>query len=242
MYLEDHIKETKQLFGAWRKNKQSAGERIPEALLERVAALSRSGVPHSDLSRAFGVGYAKIDQVLKLFPRANRNTLERLYRKEDIERIRANRCLPKTQSSPTQEIQHETEAAVQLQQTSSKESDEPSELEAATKLSPTEECPSMTSTPTAIAPAAESEAPNCTVIQVIDADCVQRIREHRALLSGEPKAAPNAKRTALLGEMVSSQGTRLLLFEHVPFDAIQAMIGAFIQADREVAHVASQRC
>jgi hypothetical protein len=228
MHLEDHISETKQLFTHWRENKETLGKIMPETLLERVAALSRSGVSHIWLIREFAIGYPKIEQALKLFPRANRNTLEKLSRKKNVEKNRLS-CREAEDSSitPPQENQRQSQAKPAPQEAISK------------NLGATSGSIEENFTPDAVS--TQHESPRCAVIQVIDAECVQRIREHRAVVAGGAKAEASLIKNAAVGEMVSSLGTRLLLFENLSPDLMRTMIAAFLQVDAEVAHVTSQR-
>lgn len=239
MYLKEHVAETRRLFIHWRANKQFPGERIPEALFERVAALSRSGVPHVDLSRTFGVGYAKIDKALERFPSADRSTLEKLHRNLVSERVHTKQCASEALQGHTQKASPSTGAPA-TQSASPKQRPEPSErLRMA--LPKDEKCPLPTA-PRKIDPEPTAPvSPNCAIIQVIDADCVQRIREHRAVLSGENKPSPPPMADRAWGEMVSPQGARLILFEHIPLDILRTIIGTFLQVERGDAHATSQR-
>jgi hypothetical protein len=228
MHLEDHISETKQLFTHWRENKETIGKMMPEALLERIAALSRSGVPHVDLVREFAIVYPKIEQALKLFPRANRNTLEKLDRKENTDENRLS-CSEAEGSNlnPAQEKRRQSEGNSEPQEVMSNNLNDTSR--------PIEE----NFTPNAAS--AQHDRPRCAMIQVIDSDCAQKIRDHRAVISAGSIGGASPIKNAVLGEMVSSLGTRLLLFENLSPDLMRSMIAAFLKTDAEVAHVTSQR-
>jgi hypothetical protein len=229
MHLEGHISQTKLLFTHWRENKETIGKMMPETLLERIAALSRSGIPHVDLVREFAIVYPKIEQALRLFPRANRNTLEKLERNENTDENRLS-CSEAESSNlnPVQEKGRQSEGNSEPRKVRSNNLDDTSRLK------------EENFTPDAAS--SQLGRPSCAVIQVIDSDCAQKIREQRAVISAGSIGGASSIKNAVLGEMIGSLGTRLLLFENLSPDLMRTMIAAFLKNDAEVAHVASQRC
>jgi hypothetical protein len=230
MQLEVHITDTQQLFAQWRAAKRTATERIPDFLLERVAALARAGISSTTLGRKFGVSGRKMEEILKAFPQA---TLAKFHCEPTAEECGAS-------SLGAKQVKANEDACQQAQQESQADGVPlPRRMSAKAAEAPLKAPKSREKVCAPVEQGAQQSPTQSAVIQLFDSDHVQRIREHRAALGASESKASSAK-NAVLGEIVSPQGTRLLLFEHAPPDAMRAIIGAFMEAQKE-GHYASSR-
>jgi len=214
MNLDLEIERTIELFNMWRVGKSRPSEKTPDSLLERISALSRLGVSHATLSRELRISYLQIERALERFPKAGRAT----FRFEDKETTITPPSLYDWRTVEHSPAQAQQEACANMKE----------ELTSANRSTPHK--PS------------DQRAPQCAVIQVIDPECVQRIRDQRAVMAGECPSIPVAHQRDVIGEMESLSGVRMRLFAHAPPESLRILVETFLHSESEVRHASGQRC